>query len=71
MSFVEIINNLIGDTWSSVLLFGPELALCVTIVTMLLLRVLNLTRRIDSFFVALAGSVVALASSFIASCSHG
>ena len=60
MSFVQIINDLIDNTWGSMALFEPELALCVTIVVMLLLRVFDVTRRIDSFWVALAGSFVAL-----------
>ncbi|MCH8043738.1 MAG: NADH-quinone oxidoreductase subunit N [Planctomycetes bacterium] len=60
MSFTEIISDLIDNTWGSMALFEPELALCVTIVVMLLLRVFDGTRRIDSFWVALAGSFVAL-----------
>jgi NADH-quinone oxidoreductase subunit N len=60
VSFTEIISDLIDNTYGSVALFGPELALCVTIVAMLLLRVFNITRRIDSFFVALAGAIVGL-----------
>lgn len=60
MSFTEIIGDLIDNTWGSMALFEPELALCVTIVVMLLLRVFDGTRRIDSFWVALAGSFVAL-----------
>ena len=60
MSFTKIISDLIDNTWGSIALFGPELALCVTIVVMLLLRIFDGTRRIDSFLVALAGSLVAL-----------
>ena len=60
MSFVQIINDLIDNTWGSMALFEPELALCVTIVAMLLLRIFDGTRRIDSFYVALAGSLAAL-----------
>ena len=37
-------------------LFKPELALCVTIVAMLLLRVFRGLEKIDSFWIALAGS---------------
>src|SRR5262249_41145506 len=40
--------------------FQGELTLCVTIVLILLLRIPRVTSRIDSFYVALVGSLVAL-----------
>ena len=61
MSFQEIFQNLLSDTTQTSLpAFKPELALCGTIVLMLLVRVFNLGRREDAFFIALAGSVLGL-----------
>ncbi len=51
--------SLVLDTKVSLLAFKPELALTVTIVVMLLVRVLNL-RWINGFWLALAGSLAAL-----------
>ncbi len=59
MNFQELVNNLRLDTIDvSLPGFQPELAICATIVVMLLLRLPKF--RIDAFYVALAGSVAAL-----------
>jgi NADH-quinone oxidoreductase subunit N len=41
--------------------FGPELALCATILLMLVVRIVDTSRRISAGWIALVGSVVALA----------
>lgn len=56
----ELVNNLKADTKLSLLLFSPELTLCVTILVMLLVRMIDSARRIESFYIALVGSVIAL-----------
>jgi NADH-quinone oxidoreductase subunit N len=56
----DLISALVSDTQSSVRLFGPELVLCGTIVLILLLRVVSLTDRIDSFYITLAGAALGL-----------
>jgi NADH-quinone oxidoreductase subunit N len=59
VNFQELVNNLRLDTIDvSLPGFGPELAICVTIVLMLLGRLPRF--RVDAFYVALAGSVAAL-----------
>lgn len=59
MNFQELINNLQIDTVDiSLPGFKPELVLCATIVLMLLGRLPRL--RVNAFYVALAGSIVAL-----------
>jgi NADH-quinone oxidoreductase subunit N len=61
VNFETIFNDLISDTLAKSLPgFRPELALCGTIVLMLLVRVFNWGRREDAFFIALAGSAIAL-----------
>jgi NADH-quinone oxidoreductase subunit N len=61
MSFQDIFNRLLHDTTQVTLpAFRPELALCGTIVLMLLVRVFNLGRREDAFFIALIGSALGL-----------
>ena len=60
MNLSELVNALVSDTQGSVRLFGPELVLCGTIVLILLLRVVKLTDRIDSFYVTLIGAAVGL-----------
>src|SRR4051812_2391234 len=56
--FQELIENLRSDTFASLQGFRPELAICVTIVVMLLARIPRW--RVNSFYIALAGSLVAL-----------
>ncbi|MEX0936302.1 MAG: NADH-quinone oxidoreductase subunit N [Pirellulales bacterium] len=59
MTFQGLLDSLLSDTLqTSVPLFLPELALCGTIVLMLLVRVFNW--RIDAFYLALVGSAVGL-----------
>ncbi len=60
MSFFDLIHALINDTLTSTAGFRGELALCATIVLILVLRIPKLTSRIDSFYVMLAGSALAL-----------
>lgn len=61
MNLQDLINSLLSDTLSiSLPLFLPELALCGTIVLLLLVRVLPGGDRIPSFLLALIGSGVAL-----------
>ncbi len=60
MNLSEIIQSLVTNTQASLALFGPELVLCATIVVILLLKIINVTSRIDSFYVLLIGSAVGL-----------
>jgi NADH-quinone oxidoreductase subunit N len=57
----EIVQHLYADSLASIdLLFRPELTLCAAIVLILLLKIIGPTSRIDSFYVALFGSALAL-----------
>ena len=59
MNFLDLINNLRVDTVDKSLPgFQPELVICATIVLMLLGRMPRI--RISAFYIALAGSIVAL-----------
>jgi NADH-quinone oxidoreductase subunit N len=58
MNLQELVNSLLVDTMTSGRLFRPELALCGTILVILLARCV--TRRIDSFYIALGGALLAL-----------
>ena len=59
--FSALIEGLVHDTVKQSLPgFKPELTLCATIVLLLLLRMPRFTQWIDSLWVALAGSLVAL-----------
>ncbi|MCE9547341.1 MAG: NADH-quinone oxidoreductase subunit N [Planctomycetia bacterium] len=60
MDYQQLIQYVIGDTAGSLRLFQPELIVCGTILVMLGLRVFNLTRRIPTWLVALAGVGLAL-----------
>lgn len=60
MTFHELLQDLLSDTNTSLRSFFPELVLCLTIVLMLLARVLNLSKRISGFLLALIGSALAL-----------
>ncbi|MFO0899878.1 MAG: NADH-quinone oxidoreductase subunit N [Pirellulales bacterium] len=68
MSLDDLVNPLVRDTLEiSLPRFRPELALCATIVAMLLVRIFvdplvrrSIGRGIDAFYLALAGAVVAL-----------
>lgn len=56
--FQELIENLRSDTFASLQGFRPELAICATIVVMLLARIPRW--RVNAFYIALAGSLAAL-----------
>ncbi len=61
MTLQTIIDSLISDTLQrSLPLFKPELALCVTIVVLLLSRVFPLLDRIPPVIIAFVGAVAAL-----------
>ena len=69
MELHEIVSDLIINTkgagsglsaTSSVGLFLPEITLCVTILVMLLLRLFRLGQRFHSFYIGLAGCIIAL-----------
>jgi NADH-quinone oxidoreductase subunit N len=60
VAFYELIHSLTQDSITSAAGFQGELAICATIVLILLLRIPRITSRIDSFYVMLAGSAVAL-----------
>jgi len=61
VSIHDIVSHLIYDTKdTSLWAFRPELVLCATIVLMLLIRVLGLGRFVNSCYLALIGSGVAL-----------
>ena len=61
MTLQTIVDSLISDTLQrSLPLFKPELALCVTIVVLLLSRVLPLLDRIPPVVIAFVGAVAAL-----------
>lgn len=60
MDLQQLINSLYSDTVLSTEAFRPELALCATIVLILLLRIIGLTSRLNSFWVAFGGALVAL-----------
>jgi NADH-quinone oxidoreductase subunit N len=58
MNFSNLVDNLIEDTFQNSLgLFSPELALCTTIVVLLLVRLVNLDRMLPAYWITLAGSV--------------
>jgi len=60
-----IINHLFTDTVEiSLPLFRPELILCATIVALLVARIVPFLDRLDSFYIALLGSIVAFMSAF-------
>ena len=60
MDFQSLVDNLLSDTLRvSLPLFRPELAICATIVVMLLVRLFNWGQKIDPFWLALVGSLVA------------
>lgn len=60
MNFYDLIHSLTSDTGRSIAGFGGELTLCGTIVLILLLKIPRFTSWIDSFYIMLAGSALAL-----------
>src|SRR2546423_15697706 len=60
MPFQSLISNLTNDTLQTSLpLFRPELIICATIVVMLLVRIFRLGEKLDPFWLAIAGALVA------------
>src|SRR3954452_172854 len=60
MTFQSLITNLTNDTLQvSLPLFRPELIVCATIVTMLLVRVFSFGYKLDPFWLALLGTFFA------------
>jgi NADH-quinone oxidoreductase subunit N len=60
VSFQSLIKNLTDDTLQvSLPLFRPELIICAAIVVMLLVRVFRLGYKLDPFWIALVGSLIA------------
>ncbi len=60
MTFDALLARYVTDTKSSLELFLPGLALCATIVILLLNRLCGLDRRLPAYGTALGGAVVAL-----------
>ncbi|HXT58827.1 MAG TPA: NADH-quinone oxidoreductase subunit N [Pirellulales bacterium] len=60
MNFYELIDGLLPGAKTSCEGFGPELALCATIVLMLLARLPSAGRKLNAFYIALPGTLVAL-----------
>ena len=61
MNFDKLLEHLLTDTLdASVPGFKPELTLCVTIVLMLLARLPSWGRKLNAFYIALPGVLVAL-----------
>jgi NADH-quinone oxidoreductase subunit N len=61
MTFDALLTGYLRDTKSSLELFLPGLALCATIVVLLLNRLCGLDRRLPAYGTALGGAVVAFA----------
>jgi len=59
VDFQSLVTELQSNTPASLALFKPELAICVTVVALLLVRLLSIDRLIDPVWFALAGTVVA------------
>jgi NADH-quinone oxidoreductase subunit N len=56
----SLVNHLLDDTLrASLPVFWPELAICATIVVLLLVRLVRLGEAIHPFWIALAGSIAA------------
>ncbi|VAX39893.1 NADH-ubiquinone oxidoreductase chain N [hydrothermal vent metagenome] len=59
MNFQTLLNSLISDTADkSLQLFAPELALCATVVGLLLVRLIGCHRVIPTYWVALVGAMI-------------
>ena len=64
--FGTLVDRLITDTLGTSLgHFAPELALCTTIVSMLLVRLFSADRWLPAYWVALIGSLVAFVFSYL------
>lgn len=60
MSFYQLIDGLLPDAMASCAGFAPELTLCGTIVLMLLARLPGWGRKLNAFYIALPGTLLAL-----------
>ncbi|HUY93573.1 MAG TPA: NADH-quinone oxidoreductase subunit N [Pirellulales bacterium] len=60
MSFYELIDGLLPGAKASCAGFAPELTLCATIVLMLLARLPGWGHKLNAFYIALPGALVAL-----------
>jgi NADH-quinone oxidoreductase subunit N len=66
MNFAEILDQLITDTAGrSLWLFSPELALCGTLVGLLLVRLFNADRYCPTYWVALVGTLFGFSFAYI------
>lgn len=63
MNVEQLVNNLIGDSLSSLSLFSPELCIVVAIVSLLLVRLFNIEKFFPASVVAIVGTVAGLALS--------
>jgi NADH-quinone oxidoreductase subunit N len=59
VDFQSLVTGLQSNTLDSLALFRPELAICATIVLMLLVRLFNVGQKLDPVWLALAGSIAA------------
>lgn len=59
MTLPSLVDHVIRDSLDSLPLFRPELAICATIVVMLLVRLFRFGEKLDPFWLALIGSLVA------------
>ncbi|GAB4144914.1 MAG: hypothetical protein Tsb009_16840 [Planctomycetaceae bacterium] len=65
MSFQVLLDKLVDETTQrSLFQFSPEIALSVTIVSLLLVRLFDLDRWMKPYWVALTGAIVAFAISY-------
>jgi NADH-quinone oxidoreductase subunit N len=60
VNFAQLIQSLNDDTLRSLMLFRPELVLCATIVLVLLLNIVPVTRGVSAFLITFIGALVAL-----------
>jgi NADH-quinone oxidoreductase subunit N len=60
VNFSQLLTALSDNTNSSLALFRPELALCATIVILLLARVLPGVNKLNGYWIALIGAAVGL-----------
>jgi NADH-quinone oxidoreductase subunit N len=59
VDFQSLVTNLQSNTVDSLALFRPELAICATIVLMLLVRLFNVGQKLDPVWLALVGCLAA------------
>src|SRR5436190_3733929 len=62
-NFFDLVSEFVKQSLHvSLPAFAPELAICATIVVMLLVRMPRFGRRLNSFWIALPGTMIALAA---------